>query len=321
MRIRRRRGPRWWLLVPAVSLVAVSAGILVNRWGSVRASQPAYLVTLVAVAVSGLVATAGSLWNLHPPSDRRRSPGWTVVRRALLSVGTGVLVVVLVLLRPLPATPAAVASMRSGSGVAVSVSSSLIRLDPEKARTQTGLVFYPGALVDPRAYVPLLRPIADAGFTVDIVKPPYGIALLSLRAPATVIAGDPSVRRWVVGGHSLGGVAAASFAGRGNPEVRGLLLWASYPNRSLASHTTLLVTSISAGNDGLATPAKIEGSRADLPPETRFVVVGGAVHAHFGDYGPQRGDGAPTIGAAEAQRQIEQATLALLVRVNDLGRG
>ena len=43
-----------------------------------------------------------------------------------------------------------------------------------------------------------------------------------------------------------------------------------------------------------------------LPPDTRFVVVGGAVHAHFGDYGSQRGDGAPTIGAAEAQRQIDR---------------
>jgi len=300
----RRHGPLWWILVPAVSLVVVSVGILVSRWGAVRASQPAYLVTLVAVALSGLVALAGSLWTLRPPSDRRHSPGWTVVRRALLSVGTVVLIVVLVLLRPLPATQAAVASMTSGNGVAVSVSvsSSLIRLDPEKARTQTGLVCYPGALVDPRAYVPLLGPIADAGFTVGIVKPPYGIALLSLRAPASVIAGDPSVRRWVVGGHSLGGVAAAPFAGSGNPRgawtaVVGLV---PQPEPGLPHDV--------AGDLDLGRQRRSDHARQDrgIPgePPAGYPLRGGrgAVHAHFGDYGPQRGDGAPTIGAAEAQR-------------------
>ena len=63
------------------------------------------------------------------------------------------------------------------------------------------------------------------------------------------------------------------------------------------------------------TPADIEASRANLPPHTTFVVIGGAVHSSFGDYGDQPGDGTPTIDRAAAQREISNASLALLASV------
>lgn len=37
-------------------------------------------------------------------------------------------------------------------------------------------------------------------------------------------------------------------------------------------------------------------------------MVPGAVHAFFGDYGPQAGDGTPGTSRAQAQRQIVEAT-------------
>jgi hypothetical protein len=98
--------------------------------------------------------------------------------------------------------------------------------------------------------------------------------------------------------------------------VDGLLPWASYPRGNIASATPLLVTSVAAGNDGLATPATIEASRPDLSPGARFVTVEGAVHADFGDYGTQRGDGTPTISRADSQRQMEAASLDLPRRVD-----
>ena len=291
--------------------------ILATRWGAITASQPAYLVTLLVVAAATIVAT---LWALIDPGwprhrDRERSVVRVVASRVLGMAATGALVLVLVWLRPLPATEVAVAAMSGGPTVRVVDTSSQIELDPTTRAAATGLIFFPGALVDPRAYVPLLSSIAAHGFPVFVVKPPYGIAFLAAGAPSAVVTGHPSVTRWVVGGHSLGGVVASGYAAGGHPRVDGLLLWASYPNGSIASATSLLVTSVSAGNDGLATPAKIEASKPDLPPGTRFVTVEGAVHADFGDYGTQRGDGTPTIRRSEAQRQIEAASLALMERV------
>jgi pimeloyl-ACP methyl ester carboxylesterase len=171
-------------------------------------------------------------------------------------------------------------------------------------------VFYPGALVDPRAYLALLRPLAEQGHLVVVVKPPLNVALL---APATAPLGaDPALTGWAVGGHSLGGVAAARAVG--DPRVRGIFFWASYPASDL-SDATVRAISIFGEQDGLTTPADVEASRAWLPPDTVFTEVPGAGHAFFGDYGPQPGDGVPTTDRATAQRQIVDATARF---VNDL---
>ena len=61
-------------------------------------------------------------------------------------------------------------------------------------------------------------------------------------------------------------------------------------------------------NDGLATPADIEASAPNLPEGSAFVTVEGAVHSFFGDYGPQPGDGQPTISHDEARTQISNAS-------------
>ena len=311
-----RRRPRWWVLVPAAVVVLVCLAILASGWGAITASQPAYLVTLVVVVVFALVAVAWSVLGRTGAEPRQRPRPWVWIRRVLGTLGAGVVAVTLILLAPLAATPVAVAAMEGGPGVAVSTTSSLITLTPARHVSRAGLVFFPGALVDPRAYVPLLSPLADSGFTVEIVKPPYGIAFLAAGAPTGIIADNPAVTRWVVGGHSLGGVVASSFAGSGHHGVVGLLLWASYPNGSIAGVTGLTVTSVSASHDGLATPAKIEATKSRLPPTTRFVVVEGAVHSDFGDYGAQRGDGEATIPRQEAQRQIEAASIALLRQID-----
>ena len=299
----------------AVSLLVV-VFILATKWSAIVASQHAYLFTLLAV---GLLSIAGVVFSFVSPTGgvaRTRSTWWTWTRRVLGTFLVLVLCGVLLWLRPLPATEVAVQSMGGSSQVQVSASGSTIELQPKGTTKQTGFIFFPGALVDPRAYVPLLTKVADQGYLVEIIKAPFNIAFLSMNAPAGIINDHPAISRWVLGGHSLGGVAAASFTSTTRPKVKGLVLWASYPSSSMADATWLQVSSISASNDGLATPAKIEASKPDLPPQTTYVVVHGAVHADFGDYGPQRGDGTPTITREEAQTQIEAATLALLDTVD-----
>jgi hypothetical protein len=207
---------------------------------------------------------------------------------------------------PLPATQDALTAS-SSSSVAVETSPTRIVLR-SVAPAKAGLVFLPGAKVDPRAYIPLLRQVATAGYLVVIVKAPYNIAFLATGEPAKVVADHPEVRRWAVGGHSLGGVAA----GIASTDVQGLLLWASYPLGSLAGRTDLAVASISGTNDTLTTPADVEASRANLPASTVFTAVQGGIHAYFGDYGAQPGDGTPGVDRSTAQQQIVAATIAFM---------
>ena len=109
-------------------------------------------------------------------------------------------------------------------------------------------------------------------------------------------------------------MSASSFA-KSNPDVSGLLLFASYPADSMADSGDLAVLSISGSNDGLTTPDKIAASKALLPPAASFATVEGGVHAFFGDYGEQPGDGEPGISREQAQQQIAAESVRFMDRL------
>jgi len=73
-----------------------------------------------------------------------------------------------------------------------------------------------------------------------------------------VIDSNPDIQTWTIGGHSLGGSMAARFARLHPEEIKGLVLWASYPAETDdLSGSTLPVLSISASRDGLATRQRL----------------------------------------------------------------
>ncbi|HET7801266.1 MAG TPA: alpha/beta hydrolase [Humibacillus xanthopallidus] len=303
----------WSALLGSV-LLGAAVWLSVTSWSVLRAGHPAHLLTLVATGVVGamLILRAVLLQRRGPragSASRRRWP--RVLGRTVAGLATVVVVGSLVWLVPFSATPPAIAAMSGTSGVRVTDATTTITLTPETGSATRGLVFQPGARVDPRAYVPLLTEVSRSGVLVVIVKQPFDIGFLAIDAPAAAIAAHPEVRTWAVGGHSLGGVAASSYAGSHTDTVRGLVLWASYPLGSLAQ-SGLKVASISGSADALATPADIDASRVDLPGDTAYTVVEGGVHAFFGDYGEQPGDGTPGVSREDAQRQIVEATAALM---------
>jgi hypothetical protein len=215
------------------------------------------------------------------------------------------------------ADPTAEASVAMATGETVSVSSDgAIVFEPADPST-TGFIIYPGGRVAAEAYAPIARQIAEAGYLTAITPMPFGLAVLSPDAAGGVIADHPEIERWVIGGHSLGGAMAAQYAAGHSEDIEGLVLWAAYPAGGTdLSDGDLLVTSISASEDGLASAEEIEASAAQLPPDTTFVEIEGGNHAGFGSYGPQGGDGAATISPAEQQAQVVEATLTLLEAVD-----
>jgi hypothetical protein len=176
--------------------------------------------------------------------------------------------------------------------------------DMAAAAGKTGFIFYPGAYVGVEAYSPWLRALAEQGRVVAVLRVPAGIAILGVNQAAGLARAFPEVKRWAVGGHSLGGVAASSYAASTGGPARGLVLLASYPAGSTdLSGTAIPVLSISADGDGLATREKIAAAAGRLPPDTRYVQISGGNHAGFGSYGPQRGDGPSSLppGAQNAR--------------------
>ena len=309
------RRSAWRAVVGAAWVTGAVVCAVLSR-ESLLAGHPAYPVTLAAVAVVGLLLIGTG--RQHVRRDRPRHRAATVVGRVAAAVVTVVVLGAIGYLVPLAATPEAVAAMSGDSAVRVETSPTRIVLTPAAA-PKAGLVFLPGAKVDPRAYVPLLTEVSAAGYLVVIVKEPYDIGLLATGEPAKIVAATPGVTRWAAGGHSLGGVAAGISVSARDSGLSGLLLWAAYPLGSLADRTDLVVASVSGTADALSTPADIAASRASLPPSTVFTAVEGGIHAYFGDYGPQPGDGTPGVDRNTAQRQIVAASVSFMDAVAEAG--
>lgn len=295
--------PIAWLVVPL--------WVLVSRWDVLLAGHPAYLVLVLATLAVGILLAV----RARKPSTPRSG-----ARHILLGLGailvTVTVVGVVAWLRPFAADAAAVDVMSGTEAVEVTDALTTITLTPRAGEPTVGVVVQPGARVDPRAYARLWERVSAEGYLVVIVKQPLNIGFLALGAPGRILDAHPQIESWALSGHSLGGVAASEYVVDDPERVDALLLHASYPLGSLADRGGLVAASISGSEDGLSTPQDIEASRADLPADTVFTEVEGAVHAFFGDYGEQPGDGVATIGREEAQQQIVTATLDALGRVS-----
>ena len=189
-----------------------------------------------------------------------------------------------------------------------------IVLTPEM-RTDTGLIFYPGGLVAPEAYAPVLREIAEQGILVVITPMPLNLAIFNSNAANAVLEAYPKISTWVLAGHSLGGAAAAIYA-EGHPgKIDALALWDSYPADSAdLSDNDLAVLSIYGTTDDIPNTDNFDEKIYLLPADALFIALEGASHAQFGDYGPQKGDVTPSISAAEQHALVVEAMLAFINR-------
>ncbi|MGR0221235.1 alpha/beta hydrolase [Agromyces sp. ZXT2-6] len=199
------------------------------------------------------------------------------------------------------------------NGVEITGTGRSFVIEPTTGATDSGLVFIPGAKVQPSAYLYKMAGIAEAtGMTVVITEPTLNLAFFDTRPLSDFTADAPDVDRWFVGGHSLGGVRACQLAGAdAEPQVVGLILFGSYCVDDL-SDSDLAVLSIVAENDGLSTPEDVASRSGNLPDDAVTVVIEGANHAAFGDYGPQPGDGAATIDRQEARASLADAVAQFL---------
>ena len=211
----------------------------------------------------------------------------------------------------------AIAAMQSDEQVTVTTKPWLV-FQPNQQIPTTGFIIYPGGRVDPRAYTPQAHAIAGKGYLVVIVPMPLNLAVFGSGRASSVILSYPNIKNWVIGGHSLGGSMAALYADNHQDQIKGLVLWASYPASSNdLSTSTIKVTSIYATQDGLATQDKIDTSRKLLPANTTWIQIVGGNHAQFGWYGLQSGDNSASISRAEQQAEVIQSTLDLLNSVGN----
>ena len=189
------------------------------------------------------------------------------------------------------------------SNASIRQEGSLTILSPDAGNdTGAGLIFYPGGKVEEAAYLPLLDLLREQGITIALVKMPFRLAVFQINAADRVYDAVPTVSRWFIGGHSLGGAMASSYAAGNESRLSGLILLGAYPVNDSPIPTLCLYGS----EDILLDLSKL----ADVANVLR---IEGGNHAQFGNYGVQQGDGVAMISREVQQEQAAEAMLAFLV--------
>lgn len=246
-----------------------------------------------------------------PPKRRRRVLRWIFGILGGLVIAAVVGILVWSQVGVMAAEPEPLAAVRTDDRTTITDDSAGIVMAPSAGESDVGLVFIPGAKVDPWGYAATLSGlVADDELTVVITKPWLNLAFFDLRGLSSFTDLAPGVTTWMAGGHSLGGVRSCQLAA----DADALVLFASYCATDVSS-TDLPVLSLSGSEDGLSTPEKIAEARHLLPADAEMVEIPGASHASFGAYGPQAGDGTPTATAADVDAIITEQIGDLAVQL------
>lgn len=175
----------------------------------------------------------------------------------------------------------------------IQVQQNLTVIYPDKeSDLSTGLIFYPGGKVEAIAYVPLLEKLSREGITCVLVEMPFNLAVFDVNAADRIYAKLPAIKKWYIGGHSLGGAMASSYVAKNSAKLDGLILLGAYP----INEADLPVLAIYGSEDIRLDKAKLAG----LP---NVIPIAGGNHAYFGNYGEQKGDGTAAI-TREAQQAL-----------------
>lgn len=167
------------------------------------------------------------------------------------------------------------------------------------------LIFYPGAKVEVSAYAPLMKEIAAEGIDCVLVKMPGNLAIFGKNKADDIRTAYPYTHTYL-GGHSLGGAMAASYAADHTDALDGLLLLAAYSTEDL-SGSGLTVVSLVGTEDGVINRDKLAEYAPNLPTDASVITIDGGNHANYASYGDQDGDGEATITGEEQREAVVEA--------------
>ena len=150
------------------------------------------------------------------------------------------------------------------------------------------LIFYPGGKVEESAYAPILHKLAEKGVDCFLVKMPFRMAIFGVNKADDIIAAY-DYDEFYIGGHSLGGTMAASYAAGHSHDLRGVIMFAAYSTDELDD--SLKYFSIYGSCDEVMSRNSYEKYKSNWPKGAMELVIDGGNHSQFGNYGFQKGDG------------------------------
>lgn len=213
-----------------------------------------------------------------------------LVPAALLLLGAAAFLLY-VFLQTYPAENEALSVIRAEGSLEIIEENRYYILNPETTNIgRVPLIYYPGGLVNPEAYLYKMgRAAVELQKTVYLIKAPFNAAIFDTGAAGRIIDSYELNRAWV-GGHSLGGISACRFTASNPSKVYGLFLFGSYSDRNLSTFDGPVISLIGL-NDQIINRENYHEAKTNLPPGAVILEVEGLNHSDFGNYGLQDSDG------------------------------
>ncbi len=153
---------------------------------------------------------------------------------------------------------------------------------PSTTPSEIGFIFYPGAKVESISYLPLLDEISKEGINVYLVTMPFNMALFGSNKAEEVFKNYKN-DTWYIGGHSMGGAFASSYASNNQEKIEGLILLGAYIYGDFPLEKSITIY------------GEFDEILSELEYEHNVYMIKGGNHAYFGNYGEQKGDGKAEI--------------------------
>lgn len=151
------------------------------------------------------------------------------------------------------------------------------------------IIFYPGGLVSPKSYLSKLIGLSKQQHTkIFLIKPFFNLAILNINATLHLI-NQYNLKSPIIGGHSLGGVAACRFVKDNPNKISGLFLLGSYCDKDISNFPGSVV-SIVGLKDGIINQKNYQNTKTNLPKSATLLEIPELNHSSFGNYGLQKGD-------------------------------
>lgn len=170
------------------------------------------------------------------------------------------------------------------------------------------LIFYPGGKVEYQAYAPLMHVYAEKGIMCVLVKMPFNLAVFDQNKADDVLK-EWKADKWYIGGHSLGGVMAASYASKHTGDIDGVILLGSYSTEDISN---MHVCSLYGSEDHVLNKDSYNKNHDHLPENAVEEVLVGGNHSQFGSYGLQDGDGKAKISPEKQWEETVDYSLQMM---------
>ncbi len=149
--------------------------------------------------------------------------------------------------------------------------------------TGVGFIIFTGAKVKETGYSYIAGLLHEQGHTVVIPKQIFTMSAFGTNHAIEIMKKHTEVNKWILIGHSLGGVPVTRVAGQAPEYLTGIVYLASCASSDL-SGLDFPALRITAENDKVMNNERMNQFAGNLPAGSETILLEGGIHRGFGSY-------------------------------------